>query len=575
MRTKKPNYLPVWYLLLASMIPVSGSLAYLLKLSHTESTSAISTDRQTRLIVKPNESLQTLMAALGNSLHATVKPERQMSGGAWVLSVASSDSTAIASTLRALEDSGRLEYGQIDVSTHVTTTPNDRLFEVQWQNRAIDSKPASMNLEKTWDITTGSPDVVVAVVDTGVRYEHEDLTDRLLEGYDFVSEITDVPGLSLPIPDAIKYARSNDGDGRDPDASDPGDGVDEELHRQMENSGIHCSVGRSSWHGTAVASVLAANGDDGFGIAGIDWQARILPVRAVGRCIGSRSDLLDAIRWAAGVQDPALPPNPTPARIINVSIEMNDVCRPADQQAINDAVAAGSIIVAAVGNDGRNLDRKKSSPSGCKHVIGVAALNSSGELAVYSNYGSEVDIAAPGGEGAEGDDQPLLVATNNGKSIPVPGSAHKYTVGTSIASPIVAGVLSLMLSVNPELSNTELESLLYASARQFPRYENGQDCTFKICGAGMLDALAATQLAEHSLSIPVAELSVASQDDPVLGAAMTGESIGGCSIGSSGMPDLLWLAMFAAACLVVRTKKGELKFNSRSTALSQALSETE
>ncbi len=537
------------------MIPVSGSFGYLLKLSHTESISAISTDRQTRLIVKPNESLQSLMAALSNSLHVTVKPERQMSGGAWVLSVASADSVAITSSLRALEDSGRLEYGQIDVSTHLTMTPNDRLFQVQWQNRALDVKPASMNLEKTWDITTGSPDVVVAVVDSGVRYEHEDLTDRLLEGYDFVSAITDAPGLSLPIPDAIKYARSNDGDGRDPDASDPGNGVDEDLHQLMETIDINCPVSRSSWHGTAVASVLAANGDDGFGIAGIDWQARILPVRAVGRCSGSRSDLLDAIRWAAGVQDPALPPNPTPARIINVSIEIDDFCGPADQQAINDAVAAGSLVIAGVGNGGRSLDRKRSSPSGCEHVIGVAALNSSGELAVYSNYGADVDIAAPGGEGVEGDDQPLVVATNNGKSIPIPGSAHKYTAGTSIASPIVAGVLSLMLSVNPELSNVELESLLYASARQFPRYENRQDCTYKICGAGMLDALAATQLAERSLSIPVAELSVASHDDPVLGAATTGESIGGCSIGSSGVPDLLWLAMFAAACLAVRTKR--------------------
>jgi len=405
-----------------------------------------------------------------------------------------------------------------------------------------------MDLINTWDITTGSGDIVVAVIDTGFRFEHADLTNRLLAGYDFVSGINEAPETLLPVPAEFNFVRSNDGDGRDPDPSDPGDGVDQALSDQMEEFGIHCPVTNSTWHGTAMTSLLAANANDGFGMAGVDWQARILPVRAIGRCGGSRSDLLDAIRWAAGVEDPALPPNPTPARIINLSLGIDDICGAADQHAINDAVDAGAIIVAAVGNQGRDLDREAASPSDCEQVIGVTAVNASGELARYSNFGSDVDIAAPGGEGSDGDDLPILVATNEGLIEPANGSSHKYTTGTSVSSPLVAGVMSLMLSVNPELTNDELELLVYAGARRFPNHDKGQDCSTTECGAGMLDAFAATSLAERSLSTPVPELAAA-----VL--AERGGSAGlGCTISAAQTPDPTWPMLLIGVFIATRRR---------------------
>ena len=134
----------------------------------------------------------------------------------------------------------------------------------------------------------------------------------------------------------------------------------------------------------------------------------------IGRCGGFRSDLLDAIRWSAGVIDPELPVNPTPARIINISLAIRGACTAADQSAIDDAVAAGALIVAGVGNDQQHLDRYPTSPSTCNNVLAVAALNADGTLAEYSNYGTRVDIAAPGGNDLDHQNFPIITASNKG-----------------------------------------------------------------------------------------------------------------------------------------------------------------
>ena len=438
----------------------------------------------------------------------SITPLRPMSGGAWVASLAglplsrTKDVESIGKSARQLfrgwQHQGLVDYAVVDEIVSVSTVPDDPLYGLQWHLGDAEVDYAALNLPKAWDITRGSTDVVVAVIDTGVRFENSELNGRLLAGYDFVSGINDFRTRQR-VPDSLNFIKAHDGDGRDADASDPGDGVDAALHNMMQAEDVECPQQESTWHGTAMASLIAANGSDGHGMTGVDWSAMILPVRAIGKCGGRRSDLLDAIRWAAGVSDPQLPENPTPARVINLSLGIDDACTAADQQAIDDAAAMGSLIVAAVGNLGRNLDEEPSSPSHCNNVLGVTAVDSAGYRASYSSYGEDADLAAPGGEGLGGDNRPILIATNDGFLEPATSESHRYTTGTSVASPLVAGVISLMLSANPGLSNAEIRALLQESSRGFPgipEQSNDLPCTTETCGSGLVDAYGAVLAAQ-------------------------------------------------------------------------------
>jgi len=423
-----------------------------------------------------------------------------MSGGAWVVELDGlSEHSSPQPLFRYWRQQQLIDYAEIDSPVRTSLVPDDPLFDLQWHLGSADDY-ASLNLPEAWDITRGSAAVTVAIIDTGIRFENSELAGRLLPGYDFVSGINDYR--SQPrVPDGLNFIKAHDGDGRDQDASDPGDGVDAELNTRMLDEDLECPQQESTWHGTAMASLVAANGNDSNGMTGVDWEANILPVRAIGKCGGRRSDLLDAIRWAAGVDDPSLPDNPTPARIVNLSLGIDDACTRADQQAIDDAVAAGALIVSAVGNLGRNLDEEPSSPSHCNNVLGVTAVDAKGYRASYSSYGLDADLAAPGGEGPSGDNRPILVATNDGYMEPQPGDSHRYTTGTSVASPLVAGVISLMLSVNPALSNAEIRALLQSSSKPFPDIlpsgsaSDKAVCDRSTCGSGLVDAGAAVAAA--------------------------------------------------------------------------------
>jgi len=442
-----------------------------------------------------------------------------------------------------------------DASVRVTTV-DDPKFEEQWQLHTPKIYRASLNLPQAWEITHGSEDVVVAVVDTGIDYNNPDLSGRLLPGYDFVSSVANSVDDGIVVPDDLAYLRSHDGDGPDLDASDPGDAISETTRMQFDSLNIECYVGNSSWHGTAMASIIAANVNDGLGIAGIDWHAKILPVRAIGKCGGHRSDMLDAIRWAAGVKDPALPPNPTPARIINLSLGVDDLCTSADQSAINDAVAAGALIIAAVGNDGHNTDARPSSPSHCQNVIGVMAIDKNGFRAEYSNFGRDADVAAPGGEVSPSENS-ILVATNKGSDMPSNNFGYRTATGTSVAAPHVAGVLALMLSLKPELTNRELEALLLDNTRAFPGYgfpffnaEKG--CDKAHCGTGILNAYAAVKAVEDHQ--PGTFL-----DSPALAAVQSSPvSVGGyhgigCAINGHDLKDpLLPILCLGTVLIMVR-----------------------
>lgn len=320
-----------------------------------------------------------------------------------------------------------------------------------------------MDAVSAWDITRGSPSVVVAVVDSGIASLGHDFAARLLPGYDFVSD----------------PASSNDGNGRDADASDPGN---YRVAGQCPGMGARAS----NWHGTHVTGTIAASGNDGRGIAGLDWNARILPVRVLGACGGNWSDILDGMTWAAGLPVPGVPANPNRAHVINMSLGGRGSCSSFFQEQINRAKAAGAFIVVAAGNDDDLADLYV--PASCEGIITVGATDWYGYRADYSNWsGVQVDIAAPGGDISwYGTATAGIYSTINTGTVGPVSAAGGYKQGTSMAAPHVSGIASLMLATNNNLSPEELYFMLQLAAEPFPR---GSVCQqLGVCGAGIASA---------------------------------------------------------------------------------------
>ena len=428
-----------------------------------ETESARGSDRVSRL------------AADGSVALAYVRP---MALGAHVVAldhpVALSEARAIA---RRLAGHAEVEYVQPDRRMRAQFVPNDQDLNLQTYLR---DDAAGISAFTAWDATTGGPDTVVAVVDTGYR-PHAAMAGRILPGYDFVSD---------PLV-------ANDGDGRDADASDPGDWI---ARSDLTSSHTFdgCPVELSSWHGTSTSGIIAANGNDGMWTAGINWATKILPVRVLGKCFGDDSDILDGIAWAAGLSVPGVPANPTPAQVINLSLGEQGECAPAYQEVIASAFAHGvtRAIVASAGND--SADVANNTPSNCPGVISVGAINSAGGTTSYGNFGATMTISAPGGDTFAGFDG-IEILSNLGRSVPTTDDLDVGN-GTSFAAPMVSGVISLMLAVAPTLSASQVRTALAASAKPFPP---GSDCTTATCGAGIVDANAAVEAAQS-----IDELSV-------------------------------------------------------------------
>ena len=363
-----------------------------------------------------------------------------------------------------------VEYAEPDVMMYPLLTPNDPQFVRQWH---LTDPLGGINAPLAWNISTGSTNTVVAVLDTG-RTVHPDLDARLLPGYDFISN---------PV-------KANDGDGRDADANDAGDWLTSTDKATTEFA--ECTVRNSSWHGTLVAGVIGATTQNGNGLAGIDWAAQILPVRVLGKCGGLSSDIADAMMWAAGNTIAGVPDNPSPAKVINLSLGSASSCSNTYKTAIAQLLANGKIIVASAGNDNNSVDH---SPAGCPGVINVAAVARSGSKASYSSFGGNITISAPGGDGGD-----LITLSNTGTT--VAGAATiAGTSGTSFSAPVVSGVISLMLALRPDLDAAGVTRILTSSVRPFP----DSTCNTSICGAGIIDAAAALR-ATRDQSIGVATL---------------------------------------------------------------------
>lgn len=393
-------------------------------------------------------------AAPGTASAGRVREARAMSGSAHVvrldMSIARHNATTLARQLAAQPE---VEYAQPDYRLEAYAEPSDPLYGEQW---GLHDGVAGANLPAAWQASSHAP-VVVAVIDSGYR-PHPDLAPNLLPGYDFIS-------------DAFS---ANDGDGRDADASDPGDWAT--ADESLECDGTRHWEKKSTWHGTHVAGTLGAVANNSLGGAGVLWQARIVPVRVLGKCGGLASDIVDGLRWAAGLDVPGVPANPHPARVLNVSLGTSLPCGAAMQAAIDEIMARGVVVVAAAGNDRGAVGE----PANCRGTIAVAAMDRHGARAESSNFGPRVDLAAPGVK--------IVSTSNAGTTVPAEDN-YRSASGTSMATPHVAGTVGLMLAKDGTLTPQAVRAKLLASARQFPAGSScGQAAAGRVCGAGMLDA---------------------------------------------------------------------------------------
>jgi serine protease len=323
--------------------------------------------------------------------------------------------------VRELNSDPAVAYAEPNFIAHPTIAPGDTHFGLMWNLQNINAPAA-------WDVTTGDTQTIIAIVDTGILYDHPDLEEKILKdggtivGYDMIHDT---------------YV-SKDGDGLDPDPYDVGDKDTGEI--------------RSSFHGTHVAGIAAAASDNGIGIAGVSWQAKIMPVRVLGRGGGYFYDIAQGIYYAAGLPNdsgtlPMIGDTVRPAHIINLSL--GDA---SPSQFVQDAVLAarnqGVIVVAAAGNETTSAPFYPAASFG---VVAVSATDLNGDLSYYSNYGSYIDLAAPGGDtnvdldGDGNEDGVLSTRADDGSTSIEMGYSFEH--GTSMATPHVSGVAALMKSV--------------------------------------------------------------------------------------------------------------------------------
>ncbi|MBV8784168.1 MAG: S8 family peptidase [Gammaproteobacteria bacterium] len=445
--------------------------------------------------------------------------------------------------IAALRADPRVEYAEPDRRRFAQATPDDPLFAGQWFLQNV--QPSAIDAMSAWDTTTGSNGVVIAELDTGVRFDHPDLrsstANRLLPGYDMIGG--DAQG---------GFLTANDGNGRDADASDPGDWVSaDDLKLPTFAS---CKQTNSSWHGTKVAGILGAISNNAAGVAGVTWSGWILPVRVLGKCGGYDSDILAAMGWAAGLRVTGVPDNPYPAQIINMSLGATGPCPGTYQTVVDQLLALGVLIVVAAGNEGGPVD----APANCQGVAAVAALRQVGTKVGFSSLGREIALSAPGGNCFNPPGEPCLYSinttSNTGTTVPAAASytdQTNFTVGTSFSAPIVAGIAGLMLAVNGNLTARQLISRLQLGAsKPFPAptgvpqchvpasasdiQTSECSCTTDTCGAGMASAQGAVLQALR----PIAAVSLPGAVSP--GATVLLDASGSAAACGAHLASYAW-----------------------------------
>ncbi|GAA4017620.1 S8 family peptidase [Streptomyces plumbiresistens] len=402
---------------------------------------------------KSNPAAEADAVAKGKEAGEDLDFQRRLGTGAALVDLGTDLTGAdVADVVAEFKADPQVAYVVPDRLNTAKADPNDTEYAKQWD---LFESTAGMNVPGAWTTSTGTG-VTVAVIDTGY-VAHTDLAANIVAGYDFIADT----------------AVSVDGNGRDSNPADPGD------YYAANECGSGIPASSSSWHGTHVAGTIAAVTNNSKGVAGIAYGAKISPVRVLGKCGGYDSDIIDAITWASGGTVSGVPANTNVAKVINMSLGGDGACTSATQSAINAAVGRGTTIAVAAGNDNENVSGH--SPGNCANIISVAATNRTGAKASYSNYGSLVDISAPGGQTSTGTANGILSTLNSGASTPSTES-YAYYQGTSMATPHIAGLVALLKSANSSLTPAQIETAIKNNARALPGACSGG------CGAGLADA---------------------------------------------------------------------------------------
>ncbi len=469
----------------------------------------------------------------------------------------------VVAALAKLRADPAVQFAAVDQRRYaLAVTPNDPLFgptagaSGQWYMNAPNSSilvegvptmdSSATDAVSAWGITTGSAGIVIADVDTGVLFDHPDLLragpaslgagfgGRLLPGYDFVGQDYSP---NSPYGPLGTFDIANDGDGWDPDPSDPGDWISATDIANPNQVFAGDTAAPSSWHGTRVVGVFGAITNNSVGIAGMTWGSWILPVRALGKGGGYDSDIIAGIEWAAGLpvtnpDGPAVPTNPYPADIINLSLGGDTTsCTSSDGMAyesvLTDVTNAGVLVVISAGNASGDVELPANCAGVVPGVMAVAGLRNVGTKVGYSSFGAQVSVSAPAGNcltAANGDClRSIDTTTNLGTTVPLGGSNNTYTnetnpnLGTSFAAPIVSGIAALMRSVNNNLQPAQLAARIALGANKFPpntgagaipvcpqlATDGSDECACPAsgqCGAGMVDAYQAVQEAQRPIA---------------------------------------------------------------------------
>jgi serine protease len=557
----------------------------------TDTGRTVVVRRQGRAVIQAQTSAADV-AALIARVGVPVAKSRQFTPSMHVLFLPKTlygpDVDAALARLRA---DPAVKFADVDqIRRTEAVTPDDPLFAPspqasppasgQWYMNTPSSTPVIVEGNTTedlsatdavsaWGITNGSPGIVIADVDTGVRFDHPDLLraglgGRLLPGYDFVGEDQN------PSNGAAEgtYLIANDGDGWDPDPSDPGDWI---SASDMANALFaKDDVQNSSWHGTRVAGVFGAITNNDLGIAGMTWGSWVLPVRALGKGGGYDSDIIAGIEWAAGLpvtnpEGSAVPNNPFPADIVNLSLGGSGSCPSDYQDALAQVTEMGVLVIVSAGNGGApGTAAPVGAPANCSllvpGVMGVVGLRNVGTKVGYSSFGSGASIAAPAGNCVQSSGDCLRsidTTTNLGATVPGDDSYTNEVnanLGTSFSAPIVSGIAGLMRSVNYNLTPAQLAARLQSSATAFPSGAAGVptcpttdpssgECVCpndgSQCGAGMVNALSAVKAAQRPIGVIVIPQSVAP------GAVFDASgSVAACN-GSATAPEPLSIASYA------------------------------
>ncbi|MUV12855.1 S8 family serine peptidase [Noviluteimonas gilva] len=448
------------------------------------SGTALAFDPAGRVVVKFHEHTQARVqpAIALRTLAPESRAVSTLANGAQVLRVEGGDADAVIARLAAHPD---VQYARRDPLVRHTTVVDDPWYEDyvdvggQWHNRVqadLYDPLGGVNAPGAWAQGAMGEGIVVGVLDTGIT-AHPDLDANVVAGagYDFITDA---------------FISGREDDTRSPGGWDTGDWTHVPPYLGQ------CPAGPSSWHGTHVAGTIAAVTNNGLGMAGMAYRAKLLPVRVLGHCGGYMSDVADAVTWASGGTVAGVPDNATPAEVLNISLGARSVCEPYMQDAIDGAVSRGTTVVVAAGNS--NQDVMDFAPANCSNVIVVGANGFTGKRVFYSNHGAGVTVSAPGGglyrddksTGSEWMPHGFIWSTFNFGMEGPEAPAFAANIGTSMAAPHVAAVVAMMQGAAPvPHAPATIATMLAETTRMFPVAID------KPIGTGIVDAGVAVEAA--------------------------------------------------------------------------------